>query len=217
MIQGVIFDMEGLMFDTERIWATLWAPALERLGQPAPTEAFVAGARGLAGENMLHYLAENYPACDPQQLLDAVNELGRTALANGAPAKPGLFELLDWLEQAGIPRVVASSSTRETIDRYLRIADIERYFAARVSGQDVAFSKPDPAVFLEAARRLGLPPEHCLVLEDSFNGVRAGHAAGAVTVMVPDLTQPTPEIRALCTACCKTLLDVRDLLTAGRL
>ena len=68
-----------------------------------------------------------------------------------------------------------------------------------------------------AARRLGLPPEHCLVLEDSFNGVRAGHAAGAVTVMVPDLTQPTPEIRALCTACCKTLLDVRDLLAAGRL
>ena len=114
MIQGVIFDMDGLMFDTERIWATLWAPALERLGQPAPTEAFVAGARGLAGENMLHYLAENYPACDPQQLLDAVNELGRTALANGAPAKPGLFELLDWLEQAGIPRVVASSSTTAT-------------------------------------------------------------------------------------------------------
>ena len=91
MIQGVIFDMDGLMFDTERIWATLWAPALERLGQPAPTEAFVAGARGLAGENMLHYLAENYPACDPQQLLDVVNELGRTALANGAPAT-GVFD-----------------------------------------------------------------------------------------------------------------------------
>ncbi|HJD21924.1 MAG TPA: HAD family phosphatase [Candidatus Gemmiger faecigallinarum] len=217
MIQGVIFDMDGLMFDTERIWATLWAPALERLGQPAPSDAFIAGARGLAGENMLRYLAENYPACDPQQLLDVVNELGRTALANGAPAKPGLYELLDWLEQASIPRVVASSSTRGTIDRYLRIADIERYFAARVSGDDVQFSKPDPAIFLTAAQALGLPPQNCLVLEDSFNGVRAGHAAGAVTVMVPDLTPPTPEIRALCAACCSTLLDVRDMLAAGRL
>ena len=217
MIRGVIFDMDGLMFDTERVWTALWAPALERLGQPAPTEAFMAGARGLAGENMLRYLKANYPAVDPQLLLDTVNGLGKTALANGAPAKPGLYELLDYLEQAGIPRVVASSSSRETIDRYLRIAGIGRYFAGRVSGQDVQYSKPNPAIFLEAARVLGLPPRDCLVLEDSFNGVRAGHASGAVTVMVPDLAQPDGEIRKLYDACCKDLLEVRDLLRAGRL
>lgn len=217
MIRGVIFDMDGLMFDTERIWATLWAPALRQLGQQPPTEAFIAGARGLAGENMLRYLAQNYPAVPPQRLLDAVNALGKTALANGAPAKPGLHELLAWLEAAGIPRAVASSSGRETIDRYLRIAGIGRLFAARVSGQDVARSKPDPAIFLRAAQALGLPPRDCLVLEDSFNGVRAGHASGAVTVMVPDLAQPTPEIRALCDACCRDLLEVRGLLAAGRL
>lgn len=217
MIRGVIFDMDGLMFDTERIWTTLWAPALEQLGQPAPTDDFVAGARGLAGENMLHYLAKHYPAVDPQLLLDTVNGIGKTALANGAPAKPGLYELLEYLDQAGLPRVVASSSSHETIDRYLRIAGIEQYFSGRISGQDVQHSKPNPAIFLKAAQVLGLPPQNCLVLEDSFNGVRAGHASGAVTVMVPDLAQPDAEIRQLYNACCRDLLEVRDLLKAGRL
>lgn len=217
MIRGVIFDMDGLMFDTERIWTTLWAPALEQLGQPAPTDDFVAGARGLAGENMLHYLAKHYPAVDPRLLLDTVNGIGKTALANGAPAKPGLYELLEYLDQAGLPRVVASSSSHETIDRYLRIAGIERYFSGRISGQDVQYSKPNPAIFLKAAQVLGLPPQDCLVLEDSFNGVRAGHASGAVTVMVPDLAQPDAEIRQLYNACCRDLLEVRDLLKAGRL
>ena len=217
MIRGVIFDMDGLMFDTERIWATLWAPAAERLGLPAPTEEFTAGARGLAGENMLHYLAKNYPTVDPQLLLDTVRELGKTALYNGAPAKPGLYELLDYLEQAGIPRVVASSSSHETIRRYLKIAHVEQYFVGEISGQDVQFSKPSPDIFLEAARVLGLPPRDCLVLEDSFNGVRAGHASGAVTVMVPDLSQPDEEIRQLYDACCHDLAEVRDLLRDGRL
>ena len=217
MIRGVIFDMDGLMFDTERIWVTLWAPAARELGLPAPDAAFAAGARGLAGENMLRYLRAHYPTVAPQLLLDTLYRLAGQALANGAPVKPGLYELLDYLKGAGIPRVVASSSPREMIRSHLRHAHIEQYFAGVVSGQDVQHSKPDPAIFLEAARVLGLPPRDCLVLEDSFNGVRAGHASGAVTVMVPDLDQPTQEIRSLYNACCKDLLEVRDLLKAGKL
>ena len=89
MIRGVIFDMDGLMFDTERIWTTLWAPALEQLGQPAPTDDFVAGARGLAGENMLHYLAKHYPAVDPQLLLDTVNGIGQNGAGQRRPRQAG--------------------------------------------------------------------------------------------------------------------------------
>ena len=215
MIKGVIFDMDGLMFDTERIWTTLWAPSTEKLGLPAPCEEFVSGARGLAGENMLRHLRKFYPQCDPNVLLAAVRAEGKTALANGAPAKPGLFALLDYLEEQNIPRSVASSSSHETIERYLRISGADRYFTDTVCGDDASASKPAPAIFLVAAQRLGLPASDCLVLEDSFNGVRAGHASGAVTVMVPDLQQPTEEILSLCDACCKDLNEVLDRMRNG--
>ena len=195
MVKGVIFDMDGLMFDTERMWDTFWAPCLEKRGLPAPPPDFYTGCRGLAGENLKRHLKEYYPQIDPQKLLDDVWAYGARQLAAGVPCKPGLKELLAWLEQVGMPRIVASSSPR---------------------GIDVPRSKPDPAIFLEAARRLDLDPKDCLVLEDSFNGVRAGAAAGAVTIMVPDLAQPDEEIRRLYTHCCRDLLEVLDLLKTGK-
>ena len=103
------------------------------------------------------------------------------------------------------------------IEQNLQTTGTARYFHDVVCGADVKNSKPAPDIFLEAARRLGLDIHACLVLEDSYNGVRAGHAAGAVTVMVPDLAQPNGEIRSLYTRCCRDLLEVRDLLQAGAL
>ena len=216
-VQGVIFDMDGLMFDTERLWTPLWAPACLSLGLAAPTEAFIAGARGLAGDNMLAHIAAYYPGYDPRKILDTVFALGNELFEKGVPVKPGLRELLVYLEQVGMPRIVASSSPHSMMAHNLQTTGTARYFHDIVCGPEVAHSKPAPDIFLEAAARLRLPPRRCLVLEDSFNGIRAGRAAGCVTVMVPDLTQPTPEIAALYDACCPTLLEVRDLLAAGRL
>ena len=142
---------------------------------------------------------------------------GKTALANGAPAKPGLFALLDYLEEQTIPRIVASSSPRAMIEQNLQTTGTARYFHDVVCGADVQHSKPAPDIFLEAARRLRVDIRRCLVLEDSFNGVRAGHAAGAVTVMVPDLAAPDDEMRRLYTRCCRDLYEVRDLLRDGTL
>ena len=133
------------------------------------------------------------------------------------PCKPGLKELLALLESRGMPRIVASSSPRSMIEQNLQTTGTARYFHDVVCGADVKRSKPAPDIFLEAARRLELDIHDCLVLEDSFNGVRAGHAAGAVTVMVPDLAQPDEEIRQLYTCCCHDLLEVRDLLQQGKL
>lgn len=217
MIQGVIFDMDGLMFDSERLWGPLWAPCCEHLSLPAPTEEFVVGARGLAGENMLRHIAAYYPQCDPQKLLSDVWALGEQVFAKGVPVKPGLRELLSYLESIGMPRIVASSSPRAMIERHLQNTGTARYFHDTVCGADVQFSKPNPAIFLEAARRLNLPATSCLVLEDSFNGVRAGHASGAVTVMVPDLNPPDDEMRSLYNACCKDLFEVKELLEQGKL
>lgn len=150
-------------------------------------------------------------------MLDKVWQIGEARFAQGVPCKPGLKELLATLEEMGMPRIVASSSPRNMIEQNLQTTGTARYFHDIVCGADVQHSKPAPDIFLEAARRLGLDCHDCLVLEDSFNGVRAGHAAGAVTVMVPDLAQPDEEIRQLYNVCCHDLFEVRELLLAGKL
>ena len=218
MVKGVIFDMDGLMFDTERLWDTLWAPAWQDRGRPLPPdmEKFTAGGRGLAGENLCRHVAEYIPG-DPQKVLAKVWQLADKRFAEGVPCKKGLKELLATLEDMGLPRIVASSSPRNMIEMNLQTTGTVRYFHDVVSGTEVAHSKPAPDTVLLAAEKLHLDPHVCLVLEDSFNGVRAGRTAGCVTVMVPDLMQPTEEITKLYDRKCSDLLEVRDLLIEGRL
>ena len=218
MVKGVIFDRDGLMFDTERLWDTLWEPACKELGLPLPPdmEKFTAGGRGLAGENLCRHVAEYIPGA-PQTVRANGWQLADKRFAEGVPCKKGLKELLATLEDMGLPRIVASSSPRNMIEMNLQTTGTVRYFHDVVSGTEVAHSKPAPDTFLLAAEKLHLDPHICLVLEDSFNGVRAGRAAGCVTVMVPDLMQPTEEITKLYDRKCSDLLEVRDLLIEGRL
>ena len=219
MVKGVIFDMDGLMFDTERLWDTFWEPACEALGVPMPEDqpGFYASGRGLAGQYLIQHVRKYFPGVDPQKMLDKVWQVGNERFARGVPCKPGLMELLELLEVRGLPRIVASSSPRNMIEQNLQTTGTARYFHDIVCGADVQHSKPAPDIFLEAARRLKLDIHDCLVLEDSFNGVRAGHAAGAVTVMVPDLAQPDEEIRRLYDYCCHDLYEVREMLLQGKL
>ena len=219
MIQAVLFDMDGLMFDTERLWDTLWEPVCRAFGLdlPADLESFYANGRGLAGEKLNDHIRRYFPGIDPQAMVEKAWELAQERFEQGIACKPGLRELLETLEEKKIPRIVASSSPRSLILKNLSTTGTDRYFEQVVSGTEVRHSKPAPDIFLEAARRLQVDIRQCLVLEDSFNGVRAGHAAGAVTVMVPDLAQPTEEIRALYTRCCADLFEVRQLLLDDQL
>lgn len=212
MIQGVIFDMDGLMFDTERIWATLWKPALDTLGLPY-RDGLAEAARGSAGDSMRAVLRRFYgPDCDPDAIMDALHRQADRAFQAPPPKKPGLDELIAYLEEQHIPMVVASSSRKASILHHLNSWNMAGHFKAIISGEQVTASKPDPEIFRLADRALGTEPAHTLVLEDSYNGVRAGAAGGFVTIMVPDLAPADDEMRRLYTAECASLLDVREYL-----
>ena len=217
MIQGAIFDMDGLMFDTEVIWYESWGPALAKYGYTLP-DGLAADCRGSAVERTVRvlrrYLGDDAPAED---IIAELRRVAHAAIAADLRKKPGLDELLEWLGDHDIPCAVASSSAVELIQNNLAQSGIANRFAAVVSGEQVEHSKPEPDVFWQAARQIGVDPSRSLVLEDSFAGVRAGHAGGFITVMVPDMSAPNDEILSLTDACCESLLEVRDRLEAGTL
>ena len=216
MIQGVIFDMDGLMFDTERMWATFWEPALAALGLPYK-EGLSEAARGTAGETLRNVVRQFYGQdCDAAAIVDSLHTVADKAFQKPVPKKPGLDELIAYLEAQHIPMVVASSSRMASILRHLNNWHMTDHFKALISGEQFSASKPDPEIFLTAAKALGTVPAETLVLEDSYNGVRAGAAGGFVTVMVPDLAQPDDEMRRLYTAECRSLFEVLDGLKANR-
>ncbi len=148
------------------------------------------------------------PDCDTDAIMDALHAQAETAFQAPPPKKPGLDELIAYLEAQHIPMVVASSSRMASILRHLNNWHMTDHFQALISGEQFS-SKPDPEIFLTAAKALGTTPAETLVLEDSYNGVRAGAAGGFVTVMVPDLAQPDDEMRRLYTAECKDLREVK--------
>ncbi len=213
MIEAVLFDMDGLMFDTERMYQTTWQQAGQQLGV-CMDQALVDRMRG---RNRAGCEAVCREAFGPDFDFDAVHRRCRALMAewiqrDGLPEKPGLRPLLEELRRRGIPAVMATSTTRVSAWGHLERAGVDGFFAGAVCGDEVSRSKPDPEIFLKAAALAGKAPERCLVLEDSPAGVRAGAAAGCPTVMVPDLTAPDEELRALATAIVPSLHEVIPLL-----
>ena len=218
MIDGVIFDMDGTMFDTERMWATFWEPALAALGLPY-REGLAEAARGTAGVTTRNVVRQFYgPDCDAEAIVDSLHRVADEVFFSApVPKKPGLDTLLAWLKARHIPMAVASSSREAMIRHNLDVWGLTQDFTAIVSGQHVAHSKPDPEIFLLTAQKLDVEPSRCLVLEDSYNGVRAGAAGGFVTVMVPDLVPADDEMKRLYTMECASLEEVLEKLKAGEI
>ena len=141
-----------------------------------------------------------------------VNARVHAVLDAHVPVKPGALEILDFLAGRGLPLAVATSSSRRTVERHLGKAGLLDRFRAVAARDDVERGKPHPDLYLEAARRLGVAPQHCVAFEDSNNGLTAAHAAGTMAIMVPDILQPTPEVRAKCVTVLPDLHEALRLL-----
>jgi len=212
-IRGVLFDLDGLVLDTEKLYSRFWMASCHFYGFPMTYEQSL-GMRALnakLGEAQLKaYFGESVQYL---QLRDKRIELMEAYVdENGVDLKPGIRELLDYLEANHIPAAIASSSPVPRIRKYLAFHGLDKRFAALCSGRDVPHGKPAPDIYCHAAATLGLKPEECLALEDAPAGIQSAYHAGCLTVMVPDQDQPSEETKALLYAKAGSLLDVIPLL-----
>ena len=211
-VQAVVFDMDGLLIDSEGLVREGIRLAASNLGFEMPL-SLCAAMIGLPYERGKVLIREHFgPDFDLDGYLEEEKRVIGALFAEGVALKTGVVEILDQLDALGLPRAVATSSGRGAVDHALGGNGVLHRFGAIVSREDVARHKPYPDPFLKAAALLGVAPEACLALEDSHNGVRAAHAAGMMTVMVPDLLDPTEEMHAKCVHIAESLHEVMQLL-----
>lgn len=209
--QAVLFDMDGLLIDSERIGCDVVSQVAAEMGyQITPQQATLTLGVSRDGSRKLY--AQHFPGLDYDHLHNMFEQkMHRLALEGRLPLKTGAAQLLSFLKEKGIPMAVASSSSETIIRTYLDKAGVLHYFDIVVSGQTVAHSKPAPDIFLKAARMLQADPRHCLVLEDSYNGVKAGRAANCTVCMIPDVLPFVDELKPYVDHVLPSLADVIPL------
>jgi HAD superfamily hydrolase (TIGR01509 family) len=212
-IEAVLLDMDGTLLDTAKVYCESLLAALTGLGYTDGIAALCHSMVGIPGPEcevmLLAHYGKDFPLADLNRAFGAsVDDL----LKQGLPLKNGAVELLDALQEAQCPMAIVTSSSRRTADRHLTLAGIRARFETVLTRDDVARGKPNPDLFVLAAARLGIEPEACMAVEDSNPGVTAAHAAGAITIMVPDIVPPSDESRAKCAAVLPDLKAVLELL-----
>ena len=207
----VIFDMDGTLFDTQRVFIPAWDWAGEKqgfdnLGKHIPAVC------GKSDADWQQYLRDTIPTLDvPKFSADAKEYVAKNLVLK---YMPGAEELMKFLYEKGIVIAIASGSPYEYINHHLDEMNAAHYFKVVVSGSDVEHSKPAPDIFLLAAEKLGVDPKDCYVLEDSENGIRSGYAAGMKCIGIPDIVKFSDEVKALETAEFKSMFEALEYFKA---
>ncbi len=219
--RAVVLDMDGLMLDTERIAVECWLESARVAGWEISRETLLAmiGLDHRASrQKLLDAQGRSFP-------LDEVSKRGRVRYlerlrGEGVGLKPGIVELLDWLDARDVPKAVATSTMCDLAMEKLGLAGLRGRFETIVCGDQVPRTKPAPDVYLAAVDRLGLAPGACIALEDSDIGLRAAHGAGLACIVVPDLQPPREEYAGLAHSVVPSLVQaqsvIEELLAAAR-
>jgi HAD superfamily hydrolase (TIGR01509 family) len=213
---AVVFDMDGLMLDTEIIYQHAWTQAGRALGYDYDDAFYVHTCVGRTVESCEAALVERFGRGFPLQAFRRLwQQLWREEVEReGIPLKPGLLDLLAFLDRRRLPYAVATSSDAAYTDFTLAAAGMGERFGCIVTGDQIEHSKPAPDIYLEAARRLGVNPAGCVALEDSEAGVRAAAAAGMRVLLIPDLKPPTDAGRLTATLVLNSLGQAPAVLAA---
>lgn len=210
-MKAVIFDMDGVIFDSERATYLCWKKVAEDHGLKRMDEVY-RKCIGVTVEVTERICKEAYGQDFEYERFSKEASVLYHARYDGGrlPVKEGVCEILGYLKEQHIPVAIASSTREQRVTTQLQEAGLYEFFDAVVGGERVAKSKPAPDIFLFAAESLGVAPEDCVVIEDSFNGILAADAAGMIPVMVPDMLEPDETITGKCKAVCRTLTEVRE-------
>lgn len=214
-ITAVVFDMDGVLFDTERLFLDTYREVAQEKGMAYSKKAVIGCiGRNIQDTEMLfkEEYGEDFPFAEYHALCE---ERARRRIEQcGMPIKQGVEELLTYLKAERYRIALASSTSRRGVLGHLDRAGIRDFFEVIIGGDMVERGKPAPDIYLRACRELGTEPPYTIAIEDSPNGIRSAHAAGLKPVMVPDLIAPTPEIESLLYARFETLHGVREMLAA---
>jgi len=213
MIEAVIFDMDGLMLDTQRMATKAWKLAAAEYGLNFSDELNLKLIGRSVQDSIIilkKELGADFPIEDCRER--ATEFYFEDISQNGIPIKPGLLELIHFLKDKSIDIAVATSTPRSLTVHKLQVAKLISHFKVIVTGDDIQNGKPSPDIFLATAKLLNTPPEKCIVLEDSFPGIWAAHAAKMIPIMVPDLVQANDEVRSIAYAVVPSLYDAKEII-----
>ncbi|MGN0313211.1 MAG: HAD family hydrolase [Fusicatenibacter sp.] len=213
---GVVFDMDGVIFDTERLCLHCWKTLAEQFGVNDVEPMFlkcVGTNVNKTREIVLEAQGEDFPF--EEYRVRSSELFHKIEQEEGIPLKTGVKELLSWLKSKEIPVGLASSTRKAAVEKELKDAGLFPYFDVIVGGDMAAKSKPDPEIYLRACREMKMEPKELYAVEDSYNGIRSAYAAGMHPIMVPDLLMPDEEMRQKAEHIFQNLLEVKEYFASG--